>query len=138
MEEKDSDEDINNSSNTVNEISQGKQKYALGPCTVFASSAVTKFDDNNSDHLITLIYFPFICNEKYDPDFDPQTAEYCSTANFVYDSEQVDRVTELAEVNITQNIDQIRSVLHGAWQRKKQKRFHIEEIDRRANIFLYP
>lgn len=137
MEEKENDNNINNDS-TKSIENYKKQKYSLGPCTIFPATSVTKFQGNDNDRLITLIYFPFICNEKYDPDFDPQTAEYCGTANFVYDSEQVDKVTKLAEISVAQNVDQIRSVLYGVWKRKHDQRINKEELEKRANFFLYP
>ncbi|CAO3643620.1 unnamed protein product [Cunninghamella blakesleeana] len=145
MEDEDNDNNDNNDNDTTtssikndNNKNKKKSKYSLEPCTIFPVSTVTKFKGNSNDRLITLIYFPFICNEKYDPDFDPQTADFCSTANFVYDSEQVNKVTKLAEVSVTQNIDQIRSVLYGVWRRKHDHRIHKEELEKRANFFLYP
>ncbi|CAO3703567.1 unnamed protein product [Rhizopus stolonifer] len=89
----------------------------LGSCTVFEGQAT-----GDQTRPITLIYFPFILNEAYDSQFDPQTAEFCCTWNFVYKQDQVDKVIGLAEANVNQNIEKIRKVLLEAWQRKKKQR----------------
>ncbi|KAI9286677.1 acyl transferase/acyl hydrolase/lysophospholipase [Umbelopsis sp. AD052] len=115
-----------------------KSKYGLGHCTVFASSASeTTMDgngkneaDNNSGttiyrediNPITVIYFPLIGNDRYDPEYDPQENDITTTWNFVYSPSQVNKLHGLAEANWTENVDQVRQVLRGVWERKKKQR----------------
>lgn len=104
-------------------------KYPLGSCTIFESQ--TK-EDVNTDSVtktvkkkrrpITLAYFPFIVNKKFDPDFDPQEKEFCSTWNFVYTPNQVDKVTNLAEANWNDNLEKIRCILKKVWEKKRNER----------------
>ncbi|KAI8374151.1 acyl transferase/acyl hydrolase/lysophospholipase [Radiomyces spectabilis] len=118
-----------------------KPSYALGSCTVFASNSEVTINpaarDSNTkqpDRInpITVLYFPFIVNEGFDPDFDPQTAEFCSTWNFVYTPEQIAKVTGLAQANLNDNIDTVRQVLKSTWERKRNKRY-ITENQNKAN-----
>ncbi|KAI9276546.1 acyl transferase/acyl hydrolase/lysophospholipase [Sporodiniella umbellata] len=83
-------------------------KYGLHTCTVFSSeSTETTPEDKDSikttypenTNPITLIYLPLIVNENYDPEFDPQTAEFCSTWNFVYTKEQANKLHGLSVMN---------------------------------------
>lgn len=115
-----------------------KNKYRLGHCTVFASSASeTTMDgngkgeaDNNSGttiyrediNPITVVYFPLIGNDRYDPDYDPQENDITTTWNFVYSPSQVNKLHGLAEANWNENVDQVRQVLRGVWERKKKQR----------------
>lgn len=108
-----------------------KQKYALDTCTVFASSSseTTPASGNKSTttypenvNPVTLVYFPLIVNPNYDPDFDPQTAEFCSTWNFVYSTEQVNKLHGLAEANIKDNLEKVRKVFKETWKRKRDER----------------
>lgn len=129
------------------EVTTKKKKYGLGPCTVFASSASeTTMDgkgrnesDNNDGttvyrediNPITVIYFPLIGNDGYDPDYDPQDNEVTITWNFVYSRENVKKLYGLAEYNWNQNVDQVREVLRGVWERKKahRERMHPDVTD---------
>ncbi|KAI9011985.1 acyl transferase/acyl hydrolase/lysophospholipase, partial [Phycomyces nitens] len=102
----------------VEESAQAKNtRYPLGTCAVFATStSETTHEAIDGEHStrttyprhinpITLLYFPLIQNEDYDREFDPQTAEFCSTWNFVYTSEQVTKLSGLAEANFKENLD---------------------------------
>lgn len=133
-----------------------RHRYALGPCTVFPSTATTSFDTDDGNRLITLIYFPFIGNDNYDPDFDPQTADYCSTWNFVYEPEQVEKgkvekpfgidcahillsaVVGLAQANWSENTDQVRTVFRAVWERKRRLRLQQRDSENSGNLFMYP
>lgn len=105
-------------------------EYPLGTCTVFPSSMSETSSQKNegpADHRvkpITVVYFPLIVNKRYDPEFDPQRAEFCSTWNFVYTTEQVAKLTGLAEANWHDNVDQVRQVLRSVWERKRNQRLH--------------
>ena len=117
-------------------------KYALDTCTVFASSstettpakpalddsASTKTTYPENTNPITIVYFPLIINENYDPEFDPQSAEFCSTWNFVYTSEQVNKLHGLTEANVKDNVEKIRKVLKETWQRKREERLKREDL----------
>ncbi|KAL7334172.1 hypothetical protein PS15p_202979 [Mucor circinelloides] len=119
-----------------------KSKYALDTCTVFessssetipsssddASTTTTSYPENTNP--ITLVYFPLIVNENYDPEFDPQTAEFCSTWNFVYSSEQVNKLHGLAEANVKDNLEKVRKVIKETWKRKRDERLKREDLSR--------
>ncbi|KAI9266029.1 acyl transferase/acyl hydrolase/lysophospholipase [Sporodiniella umbellata] len=99
-----------------------REDKPLGTCTVFDSQATEK------DHKrpITLIYFPFILNPSYDNKFDPQTAKFCSTWNFVYQKDQVDQVIGLAEANVNENLETVKETLIEIYKKKKQQRLAKE------------
>ncbi|CEG69427.1 hypothetical protein RMATCC62417_05504 [Rhizopus microsporus] len=108
-------------------------EYSLDTCTVFASSSTettpedkdsikTTYPENTNP--ITLVYFPLIVNRNYDPDFDPQTAEFCSTWNFVYTIEQVNKLHGLAVANVKDNIEKVRKVVKDIWKRKREERLN--------------
>ncbi|KAI9480822.1 MAG: acyl transferase/acyl hydrolase/lysophospholipase [Benjaminiella poitrasii] len=109
---------------------ESKEKYALGTCTIFDSeskeeittTSETKKQVKKGKHPIIVAYFPFILNKSFDPDFDPQEADFCSTWNFVYNPDQFKKVVGLAEANWNENVDTIRQVLKKTWQRKKSER----------------
>ncbi|KAL9552456.1 hypothetical protein MBANPS3_003755 [Mucor bainieri] len=121
-----------------------KSKYALDTCTVFASSSSETIPSNSDDddasatttsypenvNPITLVYFPLIVNENYDPEFDPQTAEFCSTWNFVYSSEQVNKLHGLGEANVKDNLEKVRKVIKETWKRKRDERLKREDLSR--------
>lgn len=108
-------------------------EYPLDTCTVFTSSSTettpedkdsikTTYPENTNP--ITLVYFPLIVNRNYDPDFDPQTAEFCSTWNFVYTTEQVNKLHGLAVANVKDNIEKVRKVVKDVWKRKREERLN--------------
>ncbi|KAL9550550.1 hypothetical protein MBANPS3_004673 [Mucor bainieri] len=109
-----------------------EDKYPLGSCTIFDSEVKEEVTTtSNTTHTrkkqpITLAYFPFIVNKAFDPDFDPQEEECCSTWNFVYTPEQVKKVTGLAEANWDDNTDKIKQVLRKTWERKRRERLGKE------------
>ncbi|KAI8074496.1 acyl transferase/acyl hydrolase/lysophospholipase [Gongronella butleri] len=127
--------------------------YGLGTCTVFPATEATtsirhhhppeqhgqkKMDTDDSDgddelvvqHVrhLSLLYFPFIVNKQHDPEFDPQTADFCATWNFVYQPEQVERVVRLGQANWDDNIDTVRKVLYATWIRKMRIRMQLEAL----------
>jgi phospholipase A2 len=48
----------------------------------------------------TIIYLPLIQNKTYHPTFNPTTAEFCDTFNFVYSEKEFDMLTGLTEFNL--------------------------------------
>ncbi|GAA5812698.1 hypothetical protein MFLAVUS_006156 [Mucor flavus] len=111
-----------------------EEKYPLGSCTIFEAETEEQVkDESKSESLkkerpITLAYFPFIVNKAYDPDFDPQEAEFCKTWNFVYTPEQVEKVAGLAEANWDDNMEKIKSILKKTWERKRNQRLENESV----------
>ncbi|GAA5807883.1 hypothetical protein MFLAVUS_001263 [Mucor flavus] len=129
----------NKSSEKTKESCKPTSKYTLNTCTVFESSSSETTPDKNDDsstmttypentNPITLVYFPLIVNENYDPEFDPQSAEFCSTWNFVYTSEQVNKLHELAEANVKDNLEKVRKVFKDTWKRKRDERLKREDL----------
>jgi phospholipase A2 len=119
------------------QVEPQSKKYALDTCTVFTSSSseTTPADDGNSTttypenvNPVTLVYFPLIVNPNYDPEFDPQTSEFCSTWNFVYSSEQVTKLQGLAEANVKDNLDKVRQVFKETWKRKRDERLKRQDL----------
>ncbi|KAG1450750.1 hypothetical protein G6F56_008257 [Rhizopus delemar] len=115
------------------EINRAKPKYSLNTCTIFSShstettaedkdSLKTTFPENTNP--ITLIYFPLIVNNNYDPEFDPQTTEFCSTWNFVYTKEQVNKLHGLSTANVKDNIEKVRKAIKDVWARKRDERLN--------------
>ncbi|KAI9339239.1 acyl transferase/acyl hydrolase/lysophospholipase [Pilaira anomala] len=130
------EENHKNKSPETEETSTRKSKYALNTCTVFESStsettpddgASTKTTYPENTNPITLVYFPLIVNENYDPEFDPQSAEFCSTWNFVYTSEQVNKLHGLAEANVKDNLEKVRKVVKDTWKRKRDERLKKQD-----------
>lgn len=115
------------------EHDNSEDKYPLGSCTIFDAESkeeVTTTSDEKSirkRHPITLAYFPFIVNKRFDPEFDPQEADCCSTWNFIYTPDQVDKVTGLAEANWEDNLNKIRTLLKKTWERKRNERLNNSE-----------
>ncbi|CEG80125.1 hypothetical protein RMATCC62417_14503 [Rhizopus microsporus] len=104
------------------------QKYSLGTCTVFEGESREEIPSQKEKRKsIKLAYFPFILNERYDPEFDPQEIEFCSTWNFVYRREQVHKVLELAEHNWYDNVETMRKLLRETWEQKRRQRLRHEE-----------
>lgn len=129
-------------SDDKNDDNTPRSKYALDTCTIFDSSsteatpAKATQDDTSSvkttyppnTNPITIVYFPLIVNEKYDPEFDPQNAEFCSTWNFVYTSEQVNKLHGLAEANMKDNLEKVRKVIKETWKRKRDERLKRQDL----------
>ena len=75
---------------------------------------------------ITLIYMPFMANEKV-PGVDPMKSDFMSTWNFVYTPEEIDKVVALARANFEEGKDRTRRTIRAIWQRKKMLRLQREE-----------
>ncbi|KAI9273032.1 acyl transferase/acyl hydrolase/lysophospholipase [Phascolomyces articulosus] len=111
---------------------KGHDKKTLGTCTVFESK--TSHEEKHEDHYhqdtkkrpVSVIYFPLISNPNYDSTFDPQTAQFCSTWNFVYSSAQSTKLIGLAEMNWNDNVEQVRHVLRQVWHWKRAVRLRKE------------
>jgi hypothetical protein len=67
----------------------------------------------------SVLYMPLLRNEAYSPSFDPRTADFCSTTNWVYTPEQVDLLTGLTAANARQSVAQIKAELRATLQKKR-------------------
>lgn len=118
---------------------------ALGYCTVWAGSIEDREEyideplpnriDSSNDaeqHLmspkagIAVVYFPFLANPKV-PDVDPLKSDFMSTWNFIYTSEQIDKVVELARANFEEGKEQAKRTVRAVWERKRTLRLQKEE-----------
>jgi len=118
---------------------------ALGYCTVWAGSIEDRQEyideplpnriDSPIDaeqHLmspkagIAVVYFPFLANPKV-PDVDPLKSDFMSTWNFIYTSEQIDKVVELARSNFEEGKEQAKRTVRAVWERKRTLRLQKEE-----------
>lgn len=63
------------------------------------------FRNEKDSSVPVVIYFPRILNPAYKADFDPSTAAYCSTENFVYTPEQFENLRGLFEFAVVSNKD---------------------------------
>ncbi|RKP35988.1 acyl transferase/acyl hydrolase/lysophospholipase [Dimargaris cristalligena] len=69
---------------------------------------------------IALVYYPLLANPEYEvADFDPATADFCSTYNFSYTPEQVKSLSHLSQYNFMQEKENLRDTLKQVWLRKK-------------------
>lgn len=127
---------------------QGGSMQELGHCTVWVGTTQERdeyMDDPtthrleadvsddwhlmNPDAGIALIYFPFLKNDKV-PGVDPNTSDFMSTWNFVYTSEEIDKVVNLARANFDEGKEQTRKTIRAVWERKKAKRLRREKEER--------
>ena len=116
----------------------------LGHCTIWVGSKTeristtepppskrldpTTSESEASFHLmessagLTLIYFPFLPNPTKVPNVDPDTSEFMSTWNFIYTSEEIDKVVDLARANFDEGKEQTRRCVRAVYERKKRIR----------------
>ncbi|KAJ4300366.1 hypothetical protein N0V88_003040 [Collariella sp. IMI 366227] len=104
-------------------LRQTEAAHELGYCTVWVGTTEERssdhpplpVDDTSSWRLmepdagITVVYMPFLANEKAVPGVDVAVSDYMSTWNFVYTPTQVDEVVKLARANYAEGREQIRA-----------------------------
>jgi len=73
-------------------------------------------DDNNPSAPI-VIYMPLIKNNNYSNGWDPRTADFTSTLNFVYTKEQIALLSGLAQKNMQDSMPIIIDTLY-QWIKK--------------------
>ncbi|CAG8578957.1 8825_t:CDS:2 [Ambispora gerdemannii] len=78
-------------------------------------------------HDTTLVYMPFLANEKVDKDFIPATSKVCAFNCFTYTPENVDLVTRLAKQNWSEVEEIVKSVIKDAWEKKKIARLNAKK-----------
>ncbi|KAI5241420.1 cytosolic phospholipase A2 zeta [Aureobasidium subglaciale] len=113
----------------------------LGYCTVWVGTTEERESDTEPpmskkveedwevmrpDAGIAVVYFPFLKNDKV-PGVDPQTSDFMSTWNFVYTTEEIDKVVSLARANFEEGKDQTRRTIRAVWERKRNHRLAREE-----------
>ncbi|KAJ1960900.1 hypothetical protein GGI12_003547, partial [Dipsacomyces acuminosporus] len=76
---------------------------------------------------LTVLYLPLLPNSNFhDPGFDPAKAAFCATFNDQWTSEQVDKLADLASLNLNQELERIRQAVRKAYERKKAWREYVE------------
>jgi cytosolic phospholipase A2 len=119
----------------------------LGYCNVWVGNAQEKHEfmdeppsrrvrsEDDEHHLgspdagITLVYFPFLANDKV-PGVDPMKSDFMSTWNFVYTPEEIDQVVNLARANYREGEGQTKRTIRAVYERKKKLRLQREEEER--------
>ncbi|KAJ2777661.1 hypothetical protein GGI15_004432 [Coemansia interrupta] len=76
---------------------------------------------------ISVMYLPLLPNPKFrDPDFNPETADFCATFTDKWTAEQVDKLADLTSLNFSQEIERIRAAVKRAYERKRAFRMYRE------------
>ncbi|EFX02573.1 phospholipase a2 [Grosmannia clavigera kw1407] len=94
----------------------------------------TRWRLKEPDAGLTLVYLPYLANEKRVPGVDPATNEFMSTWNFIYTPEQVDAAVALARANFREGAEQIRNTIRAVYERKKHLRLQALVQDRRKRL----
>lgn len=81
-------------------------------------SIISIFEDEYDSSVPTVIYMPGIKNPEYG-DFDPTTADFTTTTNFAYSSQQIDQLSELTEFAVLKNRDVIIDAIKRAVDKKR-------------------
>jgi phospholipase A2 len=110
----------------------------LGYCTVWVGTTEERESDTEPplskqveeewelmrpDAGIAVIYF--LKNDKV-PGVDPQTSDFMSTWNFVYTTDEIDKVVSLARANFEEGKEQTRRTIRAVWKRKMKHRLERE------------
>jgi phospholipase A2 len=121
----------------------------LGYCTVWVGTTQERSSDHpppppvddlstwrlsEPDAGITVVYLPFLANEKAAPGVDVAVSDYMSTWNFVYTPEQIDQVVALARANYGEGRQQIRATVRAVYERKKKIRLEREKKEEEAEF----
>lgn len=130
---------------------QTKATTELGYCTVWVGTTQERssdhpppppVDDTSSWRLmepdagITVVYLPFLANEKAAPGVDVAVTDYLSTWNFVYTPRQIDQVVGLARANYAEGRERIRATVRAVYERRRKRRLEAErERDERWRRF---
>ena len=129
-----------------NSEATGKNEGDLGYCNVWVGTTLERESDKEPpqskrvesdtdwklltpDAGIAVIYFPFLPNTKVEG-VDPNTSDFMSTWNFIYSSEDIEKVVSLARANFNEGKEQTRRTIRAVYERKKAKRLEAEEKGR--------
>jgi len=94
---------------------------------ILASKPLTILNDPSSPNydkdMVTILYCPFIKNNGYSQDFDPEQCQKaeCNTFNFKYTPEQADHVVGLTRYNVNQIKNQMKNVFKALEKHKASK-----------------
>lgn len=120
---------------------QAEAATELGYCTVWVGTTQERSSDHpppppvddastwrlmDPDAGITVVYLPFLANDKAVPGVDVAISDYMSTWNFVYTPRQIDDVIALARANYEEGRAQIRATVRAVYERKKRRRLERE------------
>lgn len=108
---------------------QERQEYMDEPPSRRMKTKEDEWHLMSSDAGITLVYFPFLANEKVQG-VDPMTSDFMSTWNFIYTPDEIDKVVALARANFEEGKEQTRRTVRAVWERKKKLRLQREEEER--------
>lgn len=109
---------------------QEKQEFMDEPPSRRVKSEEDEAHLLSSDAGITLIYFPFLANDKV-PGVDPMKSDFMSTWNFVYTPEEIDKVVNLARANYEEGKGQTMRVIRAVYERKKKLRLQREQDEKK-------
>ncbi|KAL2175697.1 acyl transferase/acyl hydrolase/lysophospholipase [Thermothelomyces heterothallicus CBS 202.75] len=119
----------------------------LGYCTVWVGTTQERSSDHpppppvddtstwrlmEPDAGITVVYLPFLANERAAPGVDVATSDYLSTWNFVYTPDQIDQVIALARANYGEGRERIRATVRAVYERKRRRREERERKEETA------
>ena len=130
----------NESKEPLNRDGNTTKPSDLGYCTVWVgtveerqseseppiSKAVEEdWEVTRPDAGVAVIYFPFLANPKVGG-VDPATSDFMSTWNFVYTTDEIDKVVQLARANFDEGKDQTKRTIRAVWERKRHQRLERE------------
>ena len=87
------------------------------PMTVLNDPRSVNYDKN----ILTILYCPFVKNDKFSETFDParcMEVDFCNTFNFKYSKQQAEQVVDLTRYNINSIKDEIKEVLQALQKQK--------------------
>lgn len=130
-------------SNNRKEENKNKNETDLGYCNVWVGTTMERQSDTEPpqskrvssdadwqllapDAGITVVYFPFLPNPEVEG-VDPNTSPYLSTWNFIYTTEEIDKVVALARANFEAGREQTKRTVRAVYERKKARRIEAEE-----------
>ncbi|KAK4043424.1 acyl transferase/acyl hydrolase/lysophospholipase [Parachaetomium inaequale] len=128
---------------------QAEAATELGYCTVWVGTTQERssehpppppVDDMSTWRLmdphagITVVYLPFLANDKAAPGIDVAISDYMSTWNFVYTPPQIDEVIALARANYAEGREQIRATVRAVYERKRRGRLEREGREEREEM----
>ncbi|KAJ2736865.1 hypothetical protein IW152_000376 [Coemansia sp. BCRC 34962] len=101
-------------------------------CVVFdepvAPSPLTTEQGDAEKPPLSILYLPLMSNREFrEPDFDPQTADFCETFNLRWTASQVELLSDLTTFNFNQELEKIRQAIKRAYERKRAYRLHTEQ-----------
>ncbi|CAG8594158.1 7558_t:CDS:2, partial [Dentiscutata erythropus] len=93
-------------------------------CEIYDYIPNSKATGHNLQATIPVVFchLPYLKNDKVDPTFVPLKAKFADTLNFVYTTEQVDLMFNVAKQNWLESEHKIKEVIIEEWKKKKHAR----------------